>query len=266
MKIRIMLSFLLCLLLSNLYLAAQNEDVQIIIRGIVKDKNTQEPVSFAHIYIPEKNVGTVSDVEGEFKFKLSSIDSIVISAVGYEYQVIYFNDSVFNNELKLNISLIPKVYELAEVRINPYPNYIEFKRSILDYEMTSEEISIHALNNSLHRKRASSSRRPDPLYQYKFSVGLLISSPVSAVSNIFSRWAKHQIKYQMLLMSDKLELEVKSKFNPEIVKSLTGMIDDDKITDFMNFCSFHDELILESSLFDLCDRIKECYKEYMIDE
>ncbi len=273
MKTRIMLSFLLCLLLSNLYLAAQNEKVQIIIRGIVKDKNTQEPISFAHIHIPEKNMGTASDLYGSFNFEIGAIDTLNITAVGYYSNVIILSDSVSDGHIDLSIELIPRVYELEGVTIVPYLSYDEFKRAILNYEpsleqrIEEENLEIMARNLSMLASKVNVLN-----YLPNEVPTLKMKGPVSALYDLFSKEAKSERKLLKLIARDlqqelleKHQAEIKEKFNPALVGSLTGLSDQGQISEFMNFCSFHDDLVLYTSDYHFYTRIVDCYQEYLLE-
>ena len=57
----------------------------IIIKGTLKDINTQEPVEAATISVPDSNVGTVSNSEGNFRIVLpDGAKNIIISHLSYK--------------------------------------------------------------------------------------------------------------------------------------------------------------------------------------
>ncbi len=56
-----------------------------VIRGVLKDSETGEPVPGANIFIPGTNIGTVSDHEGSFSLRnISSDQEMVISHIRYK--------------------------------------------------------------------------------------------------------------------------------------------------------------------------------------
>jgi hypothetical protein len=66
------------------------------IKGIVIDKNTEEPVIGAHIYFNENDIITVSDVLGKFSFSASknSVNkSFFVSHINYGVREVVINDS-----------------------------------------------------------------------------------------------------------------------------------------------------------------------------
>ncbi len=65
---------------------AQVESSFITIQGVVKDARTRKPIAFASIFVPEAQIGTVTNLDGFFTLKVDkSIDakSFTISHLGY---------------------------------------------------------------------------------------------------------------------------------------------------------------------------------------
>jgi hypothetical protein len=91
-----------------------------IIKGIIQDENTKNPVSYAAVYFNGSFVGTYSDNNGFFQLDVSNNISIplVISALGY--------NSVTIPDISVGkyyrIFLKPKVFELDEVIISAKEN------------------------------------------------------------------------------------------------------------------------------------------------
>lgn len=235
---------------------------QIIIRGIVKDQKSGLPISFANIYIPEKRMGTASNMYGEFKFELDPIDSIFISAIGYESQLIYLNDSAYKESIELNIDLLPKTYDLAEVVIRPFPTYEQFKREILNYKMTPEEINSKALQEAFRRNLAMLSRNTKPIDYMDDTGGISLGGPVTAIYKLFSRDAKNEKKYNKLLIADRIKLNIGQRLNFEVVSKLTGLKDEKEVNDFIAYCNLPDVFVLACTDIQLYNRIMECYREY----
>jgi hypothetical protein len=106
-----MKKFIVFFILVYLYLPAYNQ----IIRGTIRDQNTEFPISYAVIYFKGTFVGTQSDSNGYFELDISKNNSmpLTISALGY-YSVI-LTDLV--PDRKYQINLVPKIFELKEVVI-----------------------------------------------------------------------------------------------------------------------------------------------------
>ena len=235
---------------------------QIKITGSVNDARTGLPISFAHIYIPQKNVGTASNMQGEFRFELLPFDSISISAIGYDAQVVYLTDSVFDKKIALNIKLIPKVYDLTEVRIRPFPTYQELKREILDYEMTDEEIRMAELRKAFQRNLAMLSKGSSRLDGMDDAGGIRIGGPISALYNLFSKHAKNQRKYLKLVKADKTKEAVAKRVNFEVVSRLTGLKDPKEVDEFLAYCNLEDAFVIAATDIQLFTRISDCFEAF----
>ncbi|WP_176420227.1 carboxypeptidase-like regulatory domain-containing protein [Lutibacter flavus] len=88
---------------------------EIKMSGLIIDANTQKPIEFVNIGIVNKNLGTVSDLQGEFDFnvpKASINDSITISHINY-YAVKIPIHKVKNHI----ITLKPRTNELSEIML-----------------------------------------------------------------------------------------------------------------------------------------------------
>lgn len=251
-------------------LIAQKEKKQII-RGIIIDKITQTPISFAHIHIPEKNMGTASDLYGSFNFELEFIDTLNITAVGYYSKVVILSEVVLKKKVDLTIELIPRVYELEGVTIFPYLSYEEFKRAILNYELSLEQRIEEENLEILARNLSMLASKNNPLDYLSDEVqGFRMKGPVSALYDIFSREAKLERKLLKFIardlqqeLLDQQQTRIKERFNSTVVSKLTGLSNPDQINGFMDFCSFHDELILNTSEYHFYSRVVECYQEYL---
>ena len=95
-----------------------------IYSGHLVDKESGQPIPYANIGIIGKNIGTASNIAGWFKMELNSKydkDTLCVSSIGYEskkYLVGDFKDDVGNID-QVKIELSPKIYQLAEVIIQP---------------------------------------------------------------------------------------------------------------------------------------------------
>ena len=105
---------LLFLLECYLFSFSQN-----IFKGKVLNKSTNAPMSYVNVGIINKNIGTVSDINGRFNIELTnninSDDSIKFSMVGYKdrtFSVASFKQCHFDT-----IFLEKKIIELQEIKI-----------------------------------------------------------------------------------------------------------------------------------------------------
>jgi hypothetical protein len=91
-----------------------------MLRGQVLDKRTGKPLSFATIALLETSLGTITNQQGEFSFKLPvnlPDPMMVISYMGYKSQVVPVSYPIEN---KLEIALEKELIPLQEVIIRYY--------------------------------------------------------------------------------------------------------------------------------------------------
>ncbi|PCH66436.1 MAG: hypothetical protein COC01_07960 [Bacteroidetes bacterium] len=91
---------------------------QVIYEGNISDGNSKVVLPYVNLGIVGKNVGTVSDINGNFKIELDAKydnDTMRISTVGYKSVV--FKVSQFKNEIHKNpiLQLVQDVVELKQV-------------------------------------------------------------------------------------------------------------------------------------------------------
>jgi hypothetical protein len=105
---------LLCLTAPNLLRAQKT------LRGLVKSKETGQPVAAASVYLANTSTGVVSGGDGRFAispFPEGRYD-LVVSAVGYEIFSTLVNAAELPDDLV--VQLVPKVKEMDEVIVRPF--------------------------------------------------------------------------------------------------------------------------------------------------
>lgn len=93
------------------------------IEGFIKEKGTNEPIPFVHIFFKGTQTGTTSDTSGYFKsiINTNSIkeDSLIISSLGYTTVRIAFK---INERQKVTVEMTPQFYQLQEFVVKPGEN------------------------------------------------------------------------------------------------------------------------------------------------
>lgn len=108
------------------------------IKGIVKDKLTNEKLSYANIRVSGTSTGTAANSEGEFELKLNSGNyTLIISYIGYKSDTIRINLTEHKN---LKIFLEPISIKLSEVTVVPKINpAIELIKNAIKYRKEREQ-------------------------------------------------------------------------------------------------------------------------------
>ncbi len=104
--------YIFCFFLFINFLAqAQNK-----VTGIIKDKENNQPISGASVFLNNTSIGTASTKAGTFELSVppGKFD-LVISSIGYET----YTTTILTATAYLNVFLLPKAKELATVIIEP---------------------------------------------------------------------------------------------------------------------------------------------------
>ena len=102
---------LLLTLLSTLTLCAQEQEIEV--QAHVVDAQTGEALPFVNVYVT-KNMGTLSNMEGDFTIKVNADATLRLSCVGYETIVVQAA------KVSSNIMMNPLTKTLSEVRAMPW--------------------------------------------------------------------------------------------------------------------------------------------------
>lgn len=107
------LCLLLILLMSTGYSIGQQK--KYMLKGVVVEKNTSIPLPGASISIKGKQVGTITDPNGNFKLRVSPKDVIVISFIGFISRQI-----AVEGQKQVNVALDTDNAKLEEVVVTGY--------------------------------------------------------------------------------------------------------------------------------------------------
>lgn len=83
------------------------------VAGTVSD--ISGPIIGATVRVKGANMGTITDVDGNFKIEISKGETLLISSIGYQNKEIRYN-----GESKLNVTLSEDVHQLGEVQVIAY--------------------------------------------------------------------------------------------------------------------------------------------------
>jgi hypothetical protein len=236
-------------------LSSSAQDSSVIFRAKLVDEVSGEGVGYAHILIESRNLGITSTIEGDFSLLAHINDSIRITAIGYEDLIIVLDEYYNLDNVKI-LEMVPAVYELETVEITPYLSYAELREAIVNYEMSDDEKMYLQVKNHLKK-----------MLKYKEASGdggLKLGGPVSALYNAFSKHAKSQRKLRKFKKEDRKEAIIFRKYNPEIVKNLTGIKDEETVRKFMDWCNLPDEYLLAVTDLDLYKNLINRYEAYIV--
>jgi len=196
-------------------------------------------VQASNIYTLPGKRGGISDKNGYFYMRITTLDTLYISTIGYRTYTIICSKLIEENNLRLQIFLEPKIYDLEQVDIVSFLTYEEFKVELLKIPLKEEFDPDFSFESSLYAQLLKAPASGN------FGIG--INGPFTALSNRFSKEGRERIKLAQVKAEQKKEDYIFSKFNPYMVQRATGMVDEEEIIRFMVFCGFSEYFLLNAT-------------------
>ena len=225
----------------------------------ITNSSNGKAVSFARIIDRTHNIQYLADELGNRDLYLVDSTLIKVSAIGFhDFYYLSTNqaDTVF-------VKLLPKVYELKEFAISPYPTIESFKKAFEN--MNLEEENVVAFNLlPIELMRPKKAIRTD--YQNQDMVSISVSSPISALYNLYSKRAKSARKLKQLKRQDFQEKQFIKRYNKEIIRMLTGIQNEDRLEKMMDTCSPSHSFIMNASDYEIAIYIINCYENFLKSE
>lgn len=230
---------------SIISIAQKQYDKDILIDGVIINKENKEPMPFVHVMNVNTEQGTASNLQGRFTIKMGPKDSLVFSAVGFDNYAFTLNKGIDASRLDITIELNTATLELEPVKIFAYRDERAFKQAILDLKVEPEP----------GKQRIE---LPGFYYGPRKEVPVTILSPVS----YFSKAEREKRKYQKLETKyDEWRENVFVKYNPQVVREITGL-PDEEVDDFMKYCKLDENFIRLSTEYDVVVAIHKCLEKY----
>ena len=106
---------LICLILFPVVLSSQT-----IIKGVVYDKTTNEPIPFANVVFKHSTVGTITDIDGNYSIKTNfPTDTLIGGCLGYEHEKTTVQKNFYQ---VIDFHLIASMHQIEEVVVTPGEN------------------------------------------------------------------------------------------------------------------------------------------------
>lgn len=206
------------------------------ITGVILDQDSANAIPFAYVINTSTGNGEVSNYDGHFSILGKDNDTIVFSYLGYYKRTILIkNIRNLNDSTKksINVVMTRTIYGLETFNVNAF--------KIKPYEREYMERVIN---------------RPKTTGVDAFQ------SPITALYDAFSHKGKAKQKLAALYEQMLIDELVEQKFNPEILRKLTG----DENIDFQKFKKYcyniNDNFIITNDGYDLYAPIMDCYRRW----
>ena len=91
------------------------------VKGIVKDATTKEPLAFVNMIFQGTNIGSHSDIYGNFDITIhKAIDTVMVSYLGYKPQKVRIQ-RLKTNEITILLQSAETVLNVVEIRPGENP-------------------------------------------------------------------------------------------------------------------------------------------------
>jgi hypothetical protein len=127
-----------------------------------------QPLSFAHIIITNRGVGTISDKEGKFSFVVMPNDTIVFSSLGYKSARVIIPDTLNTKFYTRDVLIQADTIMIAELEIYPWKDYEEFKEAFVNLELPEDDMVRAQRNIALIKQQLDITTEPLPSANYRY--------------------------------------------------------------------------------------------------
>lgn len=243
--------YLFCFALLPFFSLAQaNGSLNNILKGnVVADKNG-EPIRNVHIVNLNKEIGTVTNLKGNFEIPALPADTIHITIIGYNVVKLTANELTAESNFA-NVRLVEKVYQLEEISIYNVPSPEEFEDAFLELEIPEQFAEIKLPNVPKEATYVYDRDR-------KKMATYVIKGPITA---LYQKFNKHQ---RMLAETRKKldKYEAYNKYLFKLAQSVTKYTTKQDIQEFLHFCNMEVTYIKQYNDYDLTQALEYCFVQY----
>jgi hypothetical protein len=224
------------------------------LRGKIVDELTGRSVEYGIVLNYSRHITMYSSSAGEFYLQVNPGDTLVLSAIGYYYRKVIVTDSLLSAPMPLTFIVSPRAFEIGEAKIVALGTYDQFRQNFvnLNKPKTQTEVLTDRLADWSHKAASEGYQR----YQENRERNgvTLLTIPIR------SRDDKERIALAKIMETEKVRNRIYQKFNPEVIKKVTGMTEDHEIIEFMVFCDFADQYVLDVNQYTLMEQIALRYE------
>lgn len=225
----------------------------------VNNSSNGEAISYARIIDRTRNIQYITNESGYRELDIADSTLIKISAIGFHAFYILSNDIKDSIQVKLR----PKIYELKEFAVSPYPTIKSFEKAFVEMEL--EETNILA-DNLLPIELMRPRKFIRTEYNTDEMLILNLGSPISSIYNMFSQRAKSTQKLKSLNYYDKQQSLYTKRYNKDLVRMLTGIQNEENLKKLMDFCDPSLSFILSATDYEIAIYTLDCYKRFQQSE
>jgi hypothetical protein len=246
---------LFLILITTKLVFCQNESI--ILHGSLYDKLNFSPLENIKIINQTGKINTYTNNSGFFQINCIKQDTLFFVGIGYDTKTMVINDSILSKAQNLILLLDPEIYELKEVTINGLGTYKDFKRNFLTIKPKDELV----IDLGLPEIKPGIPRLLDD--NYVKSAGFAIFSPISFLYYNLNEKEKSKRKIYKLMYEAPMTYEIEKKYNRDKVGLWTGLTDFE-LNEFIVFCDFDRNYLLQATELDIITKTQEKLKEFQV--
>lgn len=223
------------------------------INGKVTDAGNGKSIEYTAILNYSRHIRMYSNSSGEFHLHAQAGDTLVLYAIGYYYEKVIVEDAMLNTKTPRAFTLRQQAFEIQEARIFSLGTYEDFKQRFinLDRQATQTEMLAEDL--------AEASRNVASEAYENAKANQMLNGITFVAVPILTPEEKERLLLAEIIEEEKINDQIYMKYNPVVVKKVTGLTDDDVIIEFMVYCDYTDYYLLKVSEYDLMESIARKY-------
>ena len=250
------------------------------ISGKVIDADSLQPLNSVHVYVLNKEEGTITNKNGYFSLTLEVSDTLVFSAVSYQTKYYVLPDSLKRGKPYIEIALQLRTIQLKEVVVYGQLNPAAVRRYLENVNNKKREDNppdIRRDKPTAEPKTVPKERKTTVGFGSSLEGGMALEGVLTGLANLFNKRAQQQKRINKLLEAQKnqeaqmIYLEfIRSKFNEEVVAEATGL-QGNRLQRFIEYCNFSNEFIYSATEYELLaaifaklERFERYYNRYPV--
>jgi hypothetical protein len=224
------------------------------LRGKIVDEVTGRSVEYGIVLNYSRHATIYSSSTGEFFLQANPGDTLVLSAMGYYYKKIIVSDSLLTASMPVTFIVSPRAFEIGEAKIVALGTYDQFRQNFVNLNKPKTK------TEELTDKLADWSQKAGIEGYQRYQENRERNGVTLLTIPIRSRDDKERMALARIMETENVRNRIYQKFNPEVVRKVTGITEDSEIIEFMVFCDFADQYVLDVNQYTLMEQIALRYE------
>jgi hypothetical protein len=226
------------------------------ITGRVVDALTGKAVEYTAVLNYSRHLRMYSNTAGEFRLQAQAGDTLVFYAVGYFYEKVIADETMINTDVPRSFTLRQQTFEIQEVRVYSLGTYEDFRERFINLDRPATQTEKLAAELAETSRTEAREAYDQAKAAQKLDGITLVSVPILTPEE------KERLVLAQIIKEEKINDQIYQKYNPVVVKKVTGLTSDDDIIEFMVFCNYSDTYLLKVNDYDLMVSIGRKYEQF----